>query len=153
MNVDKQKIEKLQQQNKQLSDLLSNIAHIMDEYINTGALHELDALDMIENLFRNAKETKRKEQHLRFQTNLNEGVKVKLTKIGVETLKERHEELSLHIQKHGGEGLEDFTLNLDEDGYYHTQLWKLMSDFGDKLHIGSNTPFGLDIVIENGKLC
>ena len=85
------------------------------------------------------------------KVNANAGVKVKLTKLGVNILKHKHDELNAHIKDRGGEGFGEFTLRLDDDGYYSTQLWTLMQDFGPYMSIGSEPPFSLDIIVTDGE--
>ncbi len=87
-----------------------------------------------------------------FKVNANMGVKVKLTDFGISILKEQHEKLNEFIKERGGDGLGDFELRLDEDGYYSTQLWTLMNKFGHVMTMGHNeVPFHLNIIIENGE--
>lgn len=86
-----------------------------------------------------------------FKVNANESVKVKLTEFGVQILRERHQELHKAIKERNNEGLEPFKLITDEEGYYVTQLWILMSIFGHVMSMGYELPFSLDIVIKNGE--
>ena len=86
-----------------------------------------------------------------FKVNANAQVKVKLTDLGVALLKDKHDELNAHIKSRGGIGFGEFVLRLDSEGYYTTQLWTLMQDFGPYMSIGSEPPFSLDIIITNGE--
>lgn len=86
-----------------------------------------------------------------FNVNLNDKVKVKLTNYGVSILKEQHDDLNSFIKGTGGKGLGDFQLSLNEDGYYETQLWMLMSKFGHVMEMTNESPFELNVIIENGK--
>lgn len=88
---------------------------------------------------------------MNFKVNANMGVKVKLTDFGISVLKEQHEELNKWVKARGGKGLGGFELRLDEDGYYSTQLWMLMSKFGHVMSMSNEIPFNLDIIIENGE--
>jgi hypothetical protein len=86
-----------------------------------------------------------------FKVNANMGVKVRLTDFGISILKEQHNELNKRIKDHGGQGLGEFELRLDEEGYYSTQLWMLMSKFGHVMSMTNKIPFHLDIIIQNGE--
>lgn len=86
-----------------------------------------------------------------FKVNANQSVKVKLTGFGERILRERHQELHEGIKERNGKGLEPFELRVDEEGYYITQLWMLMSTFGHVMSMGYEIPFNLDIVITNGE--
>jgi hypothetical protein len=88
---------------------------------------------------------------LDFKVNINEHVKVKLTDFGVSILKEQHDELNRHILSSGGKGLDEFTLRLDEDGYYTTQMWMLMSRFGHVASATSKAPFDTEIIVTRGE--
>lgn len=88
---------------------------------------------------------------MNFRVNANMGVRVRLTDYGISILKERHDRLNESIKENNGVGLGDFELKLDENGYYHTQLWILMSIFGDVIGWNGKNPFDLDIIIENGE--
>lgn len=70
--------------------------------------------------------------------NINESVKVKLTDLGVQILKDKNRYFSVD--------------SLDENGYCKFQLWELMSIFGDKMWGGSVIPFETDIIIDEGSL-
>jgi hypothetical protein len=86
-----------------------------------------------------------------FKVNANMRVKVKLTDFGISILKSQHDELNEHIKERGGKGFGEFKLKLDEEGYYCTQLWMLMSIFGQKMSMGIKNPFDLNIIITNGE--
>lgn len=86
-----------------------------------------------------------------FKVNANVNVKVRLTDYGVSILKNRHDELNEYIRICGGQGFGEFELNLDENGYYTTQLWTLMNIFGKTTTIGSENPFDLNIIITSGE--
>lgn len=76
--------------------------------------------------------------------NINNHVKVKLTPFGIHILKKQHDDLSQWMNNLG-----EFELQLTEDGYYKTQLWCLMETFGPHIHIGTNTPFETEIILED----
>ncbi len=86
------------------------------------------------------------------KVNLNQRVKIKLTELGINILKERNIQLKEVIKRHGGnsENLH-FSLNLDEEGYYTIQLWDLINAFGGKFESGGSSPFYFDILIEKYK--
>ena len=87
-----------------------------------------------------------------FKVNANQTVKVKLTDLGVQILRQKHNELHEAIKKRNGKGLSPFKLYLNDDGYYETQLWSLMNDFGHVMTMGYEVPFHLDMIITNGEL-
>lgn len=73
--------------------------------------------------------------------NLNERVKVRLTPEGMEKKRRCRREINLLILANGGTVLLDVEPKLDDEGYFHTQLWALMRDFGDLMDPGEATPF------------
>lgn len=87
-----------------------------------------------------------------FKYNLNYGVKVKLNPIGIRILKEKHDKISEYIKSRTGNVREEFKLVLDEEGYYHTQMWCLMADFGQHISATSNPPFDLNIICCDGSI-
>jgi len=60
---------------------------------------------------------------------LNDEVKVKLKIKGVDILETRHHNLRVKIISNGGKDIGSYSLPLDEDGYYTTQLWVLLNIF------------------------
>lgn len=78
------------------------------------------------------------------KTNMNYAVKVKLNEDGIDILHKQHDELYRH---NGFLAPRPFTLKLDEEGYYRTQLWALMQDFGPHISVGRIPPFDTDILI------
>lgn len=85
-----------------------------------------------------------------FTVNANMYARVKLTEHGIDILRHKHEELDEIVRSRGGKGIGEFKLRLDEDGYYRTQIWNLMSDFGHSMGPGRKQPFLIDIIFENG---
>lgn len=81
--------------------------------------------------------------------NINEMVKVKLTPKGVGVLREKHRELNYFLETRtcATEGLGPFKLKLDSDGYYKTQLWSLMEDFGEYMGITRELVFETNIIL------
>lgn len=76
--------------------------------------------------------------------NLNKKVKVKLKPKGMIHLLENHKNIT---GKYG-----DYVPLLDKDGYYHTQIHGLMTDFGGIPTFSMQDYFELNILIEtNGK--
>lgn len=69
---------------------------------------------------------------------IHESVKVKLSPAGVEMLKQKH--------RYGS-----FYLKVDKNGYYHSSLWRLMSDFGPNMGYGEVSPFVGDILSLEGE--
>lgn len=45
--------------------------------------------------------------------------------------------------------LDEFTLYLDENGYYKTQFRMLIQDFGEAMQGLGEQPFGMEVLIEN----
>ena len=86
-----------------------------------------------------------------FKVNCNEYVKVKLTESGEQILRERHNVIFGFIEGKSGDEVPAFRLSTDEDGYYVTQLWILMSVFGHAMGMGHNHPFDLNIIITKGE--
>jgi len=73
--------------------------------------------------------------------NLNVRVKVKLLPEGMIHLLENHKRIT------GSYG--EYVPRLDKDGYYSTQLWSLMQEFGDVMSITTGHRwFVNDVVIE-----
>lgn len=65
--------------------------------------------------------------------NLNYRMGVKLTELGIEILRQRHEEFRRRVPS-----VPEFELKLDEDGYYRDQAWSIMQVFGE--HVGMARP-------------
>jgi len=78
--------------------------------------------------------------------NANENVKVKLTEFGEKILKDDYDRLRLSFPK-----MKPYELRLDKDGYYETQLWHLMSTFGQYMELGRPEPFHLDMIFVTEK--
>ncbi|MCK1996805.1 hypothetical protein MPH47_06115 [Psychrobacillus psychrodurans] len=87
-----------------------------------------------------------------FKFNANETVKVRLYPAGIEILKYKHEELRKQIKKMNTHDIGEFKLNLSDDGYYSTQLWALIKDFGDSMNFGHDTPFNLNMIFVGGEV-
>jgi hypothetical protein len=76
--------------------------------------------------------------------NINDYVKVKLTKAGREELKRQHEELKLTFPK-----LSEWQeRKIDADGYSRFQMHDLMSSLGILLTPCRELPFDTEIIIE-----
>ncbi len=65
--------------------------------------------------------------------NLNQECKVKLDKKALEKLQTSYDKYNKNFN-------ENARINIDNEGYYHTQLHSLMSDFGDMI-CGCYSPF------------
>jgi len=76
--------------------------------------------------------------------NINDYVRVKLTPMGIEILKQRHEQL-MSFYKKGS--IDEFNLRIDAEGYYKTQMWDLMQTFGAHLGLGARLPFETNIIL------
>jgi hypothetical protein len=84
--------------------------------------------------------------------NINCPVKVKLTHVGVEILKNKRESLNKFITSRGGNGLGELEIKLDENGYYTTQMWCLMNDFGENMRLGEELPFEAEAILCEGEI-
>lgn len=79
--------------------------------------------------------------------NINEHVKVKLTKEGIAELKRQHDELYSHFPK--VERHKFIHPSVDSEGYTTFQMWDLMSQLGHMMQFGfSNHGFETDILID-----
>lgn len=77
--------------------------------------------------------------------NINDHVRVRLTKRGRELNRKRYDEL---MAKWPGKPLYDYTPpKEDEKGWSEWQLWALMEEFGRHMCIGTETPFETEIGI------
>lgn len=75
--------------------------------------------------------------------NMNDYVKVKLTELGIDILKTRHEKIKVLFPSIG-----EFELKLNEDGYYKTQLHDLFNTFGNYFYMGAiGLPFETNIIL------
>jgi hypothetical protein len=77
--------------------------------------------------------------------NVNHQVKVKLTPYGVSCLYKNHQRQREIWDK---SNVNQFTVRLDGDGYYRTQLWSLMQEFGEHICL-SRTPFETEVILLN----
>ena len=77
----------------------------------------------------------------KLELNINQTVKVKLSKEALERKRKELDEMNKRFN-------ENYELPIDEEGYYKDQLWCIMRDVGDMI-VGSYSPI-LDckIVIE-----
>ncbi len=66
--------------------------------------------------------------------NINSWVKIQLFKEGIEILK-----------KFFGD---DYTPQLDENGYYSMQMWAFISIFGPYIKLGRSCPFDTNILLD-----
>ena len=77
--------------------------------------------------------------------NINYHVKVKLTPYGVSCLYKNHLKDNEYRNKNN-----KFCIMIDDDGYYETQLWCLMQEFGEYIGMGMRqTPFETEIILVN----
>ncbi len=75
--------------------------------------------------------------------NINGYVRVRLTPLGLEKLKEEHEQLRLFCSAIG-----EFTPpKTDSEGYSKWQMWLLMQSLGQYCRPGSELPFETEIKI------
>lgn len=76
--------------------------------------------------------------------NVNDQVRVKLTDVGMAEYRRRREDFRREFP--GAPSGSD-TPALDADGYYRTQLWSLMADFGHLMFCGGQVPFETAILL------
>lgn len=71
--------------------------------------------------------------------NLNDHVRVKLTKTGMVAFMQQRLDLNRRLPPR----VKPFPIQptLDEEGLYRTQLWSLMRDFGHLCELGGEPPF------------
>lgn len=70
--------------------------------------------------------------------NVNDEVRVKLTTVGIERMRRRHDELNKVV----GGALGAFRQpKVDDDGWSRFQLWTLISELGGALTMGRPVPF------------
>jgi hypothetical protein len=79
--------------------------------------------------------------------NMNDMVRIKLKPAGEKILRDKHDKLNRWIKKRNG-SLHDFDLRLDAEGYYRTQLWCVMQDFGPHIRLGAEAPFETEILLD-----
>lgn len=86
--------------------------------------------------------------NMELKMDVNTFVKVKLTDFGVAVLKAKHEKYKVWCYQNGIKVTEiDFTLELDEDGYYTQPLWKLMKVFSEYVHPNEKTVFESELMV------
>ena len=83
------------------------------------------------------------KQEIKF--NINDYVRVKLTPYGISCLYKRYLKDREYWNKNN-----KFCVVTDDDGYYETQLWCLMQEFGEYMTMGiGQTPFETEIILVN----
>ena len=80
--------------------------------------------------------------------NINQNVKVKLTKTGKKILWEHFKTMNDEIIKNNGTPFNTPFFVCDNEGYYTTQMWELIQDFEGHIGVGLELPYELDILIE-----
>ena len=75
------------------------------------------------------------------EINLNDEVRVKLTKEGIQELSRQHKDLRKFLLENSIRDIGEFVLILDDKGYYHTQLWSLIEKFSKHIQLGAATVF------------
>ncbi len=76
--------------------------------------------------------------------NMNDTVRVRLNEAGLAILRNAHDELYTRI----GTPRPFVPPKVDAEGYSKTQLWSLMQDFGQHIHLGCIVPFETTILLE-----
>lgn len=82
--------------------------------------------------------------------NINEVIGVKLTEVGIQYLRQRHERMQ---QEYPNIERSEFTPPVpDERGFVRMQMWVMMQDFGEHLGMARDNPIEttIDIPIEKG---
>ena len=79
--------------------------------------------------------------------NLNDTVKVRLTQKGIDVLMQNNETLNEKIKSLGGKPRQFYSPHLDDEGYFKTQLWALMQDFGPHLGVSKPLVFETEIIL------
>lgn len=83
------------------------------------------------------------------EVNSNNWVKVKLTPLGENLLRMEHHNLYERIRESAPDvEIPPFKLNLDEEGYYTTQLWTFMNTFGPYTNVGREPLFDNELLIK-----
>lgn len=80
--------------------------------------------------------------------NMNDTVRVKLNQRGLDIMKANHDNLYDVVRKNGGAGREWSPPKLDSEGFYSTQLWCLMQEFGAHIRLGFDVPFETEIRLD-----
>jgi hypothetical protein len=75
--------------------------------------------------------------------NINNNVSVKLTRAGINHFYEHHERF----------GIITDGPQIDEHGWHKTQLWSLMSIFGERMYLGAANMFSTDIILHQTEIC
>lgn len=77
--------------------------------------------------------------------NINDLVKIRLTPLGIETLRKQHDDLNERCKGRLGK----FKLIIDADGYCELQLWEIMQSFGKYCGNGMPLMFNTEIKLFN----
>lgn len=74
--------------------------------------------------------------------NINENVKIKLTKLGEKILLEKHTKLRADILlRTNNDAVGPYSpRKTDSEGYTEMQLWQVMQDFGPHMGLGNELP-------------
>ena len=80
--------------------------------------------------------------------NVNQGVRVKLTPTGLAEFERQAREMQDAIPP-AARAVIRLTPELDAEGYYTSELWRLMETFGHLCHIGCPAPFETAILLED----
>lgn len=79
------------------------------------------------------------------EINLNQSARVKLTPFGIQTYQRKmmafNAILPVDLKM-------DINPQLDDDGYYRAELWRIMQEFGSVLGPASRQPFDMTILVE-----
>ncbi|WP_413373330.1 hypothetical protein [Paenibacillus taichungensis] len=82
--------------------------------------------------------------------NFNEEVKVQLTAVGIDILKQNHQQSAKHFMDRGFT-YPEFKLKVDDEGWSTFQFWHLMNLFGNHMYPSMAQPFGAMVVIPKSK--
>ena len=78
--------------------------------------------------------------------NVNERVKVKLTKLGEEVYQKQYDAMNEILVGMGARPLEPIDLASDEKGYVEFQIWDLMKIFGEFMYLGAPPMFESNLI-------
>jgi hypothetical protein len=81
-----------------------------------------------------------KEYVTKCNINLNEMVRVKLNRSGIDKLQEECDNMNRMFGT-------TYTPKVDENGYYENQLWEIMNKFGNMCYMGNSNPPFMNIAV------
>lgn len=79
--------------------------------------------------------------------NLNDTVRVKLNDVGLAIYRQAAEDLRASLPEKAQQYVATEP-KIEPDGTYRTQMWAIMQMFGPHLSMGSEQPFGTEVILE-----